>query len=70
MPKDFQKGDKVICLKSYSDQFTKGKIYTVMKANAGHINLYDDRDVSNGWGARHFKLYKPKVNPEEFYNKY
>lgn len=65
----FKKGDKVECLKSYDDQFTKGKIYTIKRnqlTDNGYIGvdiaLDDKGSTSNGWSAQFFKLVTKEIN--------
>lgn len=66
---DFYKGEWVVCLKSYSDQFTKDKLYQLQE-DCLYSTLSiakDDLDsTTNGWGKEFFR----KAKIEELQNKF
>lgn len=61
-PPKFKVGDRVRCLKSYPEQFTEGKIYTVSRDCSGReyesVSVArDDMDsTTNGWNHIFFEL--------------
>lgn len=58
----FKVGDRVECLDSYADQFTKGKIYIVSADHLGNkyesvkVERDDGGSTENGWLPEFFKL--------------
>jgi hypothetical protein len=63
----FKVGESVRCLQSYSDQFTKDKIYIVTDTDGEVINMIDDRNKPNGWNTRYFELYTKPISNQELY---
>jgi hypothetical protein len=54
----FKKGDKVICIRSYEGQITKGKTYIVRtSSNYWTIIELDDTGNANGWWTKNFVKY-------------
>ena len=53
----FQPGDRVRCLETYTESFTRGKVYTVLGAYDDRIRVREDDkgSTTNGWLAEKFE---------------
>lgn len=63
-----KKGDLVVCVKDYKDQFTRGKLYRVRRINESSILpvMEDDNGVPNGWNSKFFvSINSEYLDPEE-----
>jgi hypothetical protein len=64
----FKPGDRVRCLASYGNSFTKDKIYVVKKFNSFSkivmVVTDDEGSITNGWNHSFFELVSdnPEVN--------
>lgn len=51
-----KKGDNLLCLFDFKDQFTKGKIYKAIKYTENeYVTLIDDLGMVNGWHKDYFQ---------------
>ncbi len=66
----FKVGDKVRCIRSTGNEFTKGNIYIVVEyvadidfplthAHGAWVKMIDDQGTMNGWCADFFELVEP-----------
>lgn len=63
MSDDYKVGDKVVSLRSYGNQLTKGKEYRVESVTNQYLRVITDEGRIDGWDRTTFKRAEPQPDP-------